>query len=126
MGKHEYTTLDRARDELFSHIQRCDVLEAAEDHQQEWLEETMEFMTERYPDLTQLQLAQLEAMGRRYIRPAIPHGSGANELTRTKWKDEETEVPAEDVEIEAADEAEIEAADEVTEKADEEAEIEAA
>jgi len=89
MGKHEYTTLDRARDELFSHIQRCDVLEAAEDHQREWLEETMEFMGERYPDLTQLQLAQLEAMGRRYIRPAIPHGRGTNELNRENWSEED-------------------------------------
>lgn len=100
MGKHEYTTLDRARDELFSHIQRCDVLDAEGDHQQEWLEETMEFMTERYPDLTQLQLAQLEAMGRRYIRPVIPHGRGSNELTRENWKEEEVESPEEETEIE--------------------------
>lgn len=93
MGKHEYTTLDRARDELFSHIQRCDVLQAAEEHQTEWLDETMEFMKERYPDLTQLQLAQLEAMGRRYIRPAIPHGQDTNATTRENW---EVEAPDED------------------------------
>lgn len=92
MGKHEYTTLDRARDELFSHIQRCDVLDAKQEHQKEWLEETMEFMAERYPDLTKLQLAQLEAMGRRYIRPAIPHGRGKNETTRERWTEaDETE-----------------------------------
>jgi len=96
MGKHEYTTLERARDELFSHIQRCDVLEAADEHQAEWLEETMEFMTERYPDLTQLQLAQLEAMGRRYIKPAIPHGNGANATTRENWEQEEGPEAAEE------------------------------
>lgn len=93
MGKHEYTTLDRARDELFSHIQRCDVLAATEEHQKEWLEETMEFMGERYPDLTKLQIAQLEAMGRRYIRPAIPHGRGKNETTRENWGED---VPEEE------------------------------
>lgn len=88
MGNHKYTVLDRARDELFSHIQRCGVLDATDDHQKEWLEETMEFMGERYPELTKLQFAQLEAMGRRYIRPAIPHGRGRNETTREEWVEE--------------------------------------
>lgn len=110
MGKHEYTTLDRARDELFSHVQRCDVLDAVEEHQKEWLEETMQFMAERYPDLTQLQLAQLEAMGRRYIRPAIPHGRGKTELSREDWKGEEPEA-----EGDAAEEAAEEAAEPVKE-----------
>lgn len=91
MGNHKYTTLDRARDELFSHIQRCDVLDATEDHQKEWLEETMQFMSERYPELSKLQIAQLDAMGRRYIRPAIPHGRGKNETTRENWVDEPEE-----------------------------------
>lgn len=105
MGKHEYTTLDRARDELFSHIQRCDVLDAKGEHQKEWLEETMAFMGERYPDLTKLQLAQLEAMGRRYIRPVIPHGRGKNETTRERWGEEEA-LEAEVVEAEGEASAE--------------------
>lgn len=91
MGNHKQTVLDRARDELFSHIQRCGVLQATEEHQREWLEETMSFMGERYPDLTKLQVAQLEAMGRRYIRPAIPHGRGKNETNREDWIEEPAE-----------------------------------
>lgn len=97
MGNHKTTVLDRARDELFSHIQRCDVLQATEEHQREWLEETMSFMGERYPDLTKLQMAQLEAMGRRYIRPAIPHGRGTNETNREDWVEESAEDGVEDV-----------------------------
>lgn len=98
MGNHKTTVLDRARDELFSHIQRCDVLQATEEHQKEWLEETMAFMSERYPDLTKLQMAQLEAMGRRYIRPAIPHGRGNNETNRENWvEDKKAEEPAEEI-----------------------------
>lgn len=97
MGNHKTTVLDRARDELFSHIQRCGVLQATEEHQREWLEETMGFMSERYPDLTKLQMAQLEAMGRRYIRPAIPHGRGKNETNREDWIEDPAEDAVEDV-----------------------------
>ncbi|MDX1566157.1 MAG: hypothetical protein R3223_00055 [Longimicrobiales bacterium] len=97
MGNHKQTVLDRARDELFSHIQRCAVLQATEEHQKEWLEETMEFMAERYPDLTKLQMAQLEAMGRRYIQPAIPHGRGTNETNREDWIEDEAEEAVEEV-----------------------------
>ncbi|MFP3947325.1 MAG: hypothetical protein ACOC8K_04640 [Gemmatimonadota bacterium] len=109
MGNHKQTVLDRARDELFSHVQRCGVLQATEEHQREWLEETMEYMSERYPDLTKLQFAQLEAMGRRYIQPAIPHGRGTNETNREDWvEDEEAdfveEVPQVDEEIPQAEE----------------------
>lgn len=97
MGNHKQTVLDRARDELFSHIQRCGVLQATAEHQKEWLEETMAFMSERYPDLTKLQMAQLEAMGRRYIRPAIPHGRGKNETNREDWIEDRAEEPTPEV-----------------------------
>lgn len=75
MGKkHEKTLLEKARDELFSHIQSCNVLEASEEDQKAWMSETMEYMSERYPELSELQLAQLRMFGDRYIAPAIPHG----------------------------------------------------
>jgi hypothetical protein len=65
---------DRARDELFSHINRCGVLQAAEDEQRSWMDETMEYLGERYPDLSDADLKELYAVGMRFCRPAIPHG----------------------------------------------------
>lgn len=65
---------DRARDELFSHINRCGVLKAAEDEQRSWMDETMEYLGERYPDISDADLKELYAVGMRFCRPAIPHG----------------------------------------------------
>jgi len=65
---------DRARDELFSHINRCGVLQAAEEDQEHWMDETMEYLSERYPDLSDSDLKELYAVGLRFCRPAIPHG----------------------------------------------------
>jgi hypothetical protein len=65
---------DRARDELFSHINRCGVLQAAEEDQKVWMDETMEYLGERYPDLGESDLRDLYTLGMRFCRPAIPHG----------------------------------------------------
>jgi len=65
---------DRARDELFSHINRCGVLKAVEEEQRSWMDETMEYLGERYPDLADADLKELYAVGMRFCRPAIPHG----------------------------------------------------
>lgn len=65
---------DRARDELFSHINRCGVLQAAAEDQEHWMDETMEYLAERYPDLSDLDLKELYTVGLRFCRPAIPHG----------------------------------------------------
>lgn len=88
-SKHEKTLLEKARDELFSHIQSCNVLQATEQDQEAWMAETMEYMAERYPELSELQLAQLRMFGDRYVAPAIPHGRGSSE-TKEEEKEEET------------------------------------
>lgn len=83
MGKsHRKTDLDKARDELMSHVVRCDVLDAAMEHRAEWLDDTMDYMADRWPSLSDLQLAQLEMMGREYLRPVIRHGSGHTAMNR--------------------------------------------
>ncbi len=69
---------DRARDELFSHINRCGVLQASDKDQEQWLEETMEYLGERYPDLTETDLKELYTVGLRFCRPAIAHGKVRN------------------------------------------------
>ena len=70
--------MDRARDELFSHINRCGVLQAAEDDQKHWMDETIEYLGERYPDLADTDLGQLYEIGMRFCKPAISHGRGAS------------------------------------------------
>jgi len=63
--------MDRARDELFSHINRCGVLQASIEDQRHWMDETIEYLGERYPDLTDADLRDLHAVGIRFCQPAI-------------------------------------------------------
>ena len=76
MGTNSYRSspLDRARDELFSHIRRCGVLEAELDQREEWLSDTVGYLAERYPDLGKIELAELHEIGQRYCMPPIRHG----------------------------------------------------
>lgn len=67
--------MDRARDELFSHINRCGVLQAADEDQRHWMSETIDYLGERYPDLTEPDLGQLHEIGLRFCKPAIAHGA---------------------------------------------------
>ncbi len=73
--------LDRARDELFSHVHRCGVLEAAEEDQRTWMDETIDYIGERYPDLTDADLKSLHEIGVRFCKPAIAHGSESTAKT---------------------------------------------
>lgn len=65
------TTFEQARDELFSHILRCGVLEAAAEHQQEWFDDTMLYLADRFEDLTEAELGELRVLGERYCRPVV-------------------------------------------------------
>ncbi len=67
------TAFDRCRDELFSHILRCEVVGAQAEHQRDWFDDTMEYMAERYPSLTEKELAQIRNLGERYVQPVIQH-----------------------------------------------------
>jgi hypothetical protein len=65
------TTVDQARDELFSHILRCGVLEAAPEHQKDWFDDTMDYLAERYEDLSDEELDRIRQLGEQYCRPVI-------------------------------------------------------
>lgn len=80
---------ERARDELYSHVVRCEVLQANPEDREAWMDDTIEYMAERYPRLSALELAQLDAIGRRFIQPAIPHGSKATAVNRDEWQADE-------------------------------------
>ena len=66
--------MDRARDELFSHINRCGVLQATVEDQKIWMDETIDYLAERYPDLGDLELDHLHSVGTRFCAPALDHG----------------------------------------------------
>jgi len=74
------TSFEQARDELFSHILRCGVLEAAPEHQKEWFDDTLLYLADRFADLTESELNELRVLGERYCRPVVPRSApvGAN------------------------------------------------
>ncbi len=87
--------MDRARDELFSHINRCGVLQASPEDQKTWMSETIDYLAERYPDLSDLHLDQLHNIGLRFCQPAIGHGTD-NAVSSEGPDAPEAETAAED------------------------------
>jgi hypothetical protein len=65
----EAVAFAQARDELFSHILRCGVIEALPEHQKDWLDDTLGYIAERYEDLSEQELSQLRTLGERYCQP---------------------------------------------------------
>ena len=65
----EAVSFAQARDELFSHILRCGVMEALPEHQKEWFDDTMDYVADRYDDLSEEELGQLRILGERYCQP---------------------------------------------------------
>jgi hypothetical protein len=66
------SAFEQARDELFSHILRCGVLEASDEHKKDWFDDTMDYLAERYDALTDEELDQLRVLGERYCQPVQP------------------------------------------------------
>ncbi|MDQ2670910.1 MAG: hypothetical protein M3Y31_09780 [Gemmatimonadota bacterium] len=65
----EAPAFTQARDELFSHILRCGVIEALPEHQKDWFDDTMQYIQDRYTDLEAEEIAQLRVLGERYCQP---------------------------------------------------------
>ncbi len=59
----------QARDELFSHILRCGVIDALPEHQKDWFDDTRGYVADRYEDLSEEELTQLRTLGERYCQP---------------------------------------------------------
>ena len=66
----EPTVFDLARDEMFQHIIRCEVIGADPEHQAEWFNDTMVHMSERWHELTPKQISDLRTLGERFAKPA--------------------------------------------------------
>ena len=67
---------DQARDELFSHILRCGVVEADTEQQKAWMDDTMQYLAERYADLNEEQLTELRTLGDRFCQPVRRQTAG--------------------------------------------------
>jgi hypothetical protein len=65
----EPSPLEQARDELFQHIMRCGVVGADAEHVDEWFAETIKYMTDRFPELTEQQITELKTLGMRFAQP---------------------------------------------------------
>jgi hypothetical protein len=65
----EPSPFEQARDELFQHIMRCGVVGADPEAVEEWFGETMKYMTERFPELSEQQVAELKTLGLRFAQP---------------------------------------------------------
>jgi hypothetical protein len=75
------TAFEEARDELFQQIMQCGVIGADPEHQTEWFQDTMAYLSDRYPELSPPQLTELRTLGDRFVqppkRPAAELGSTA-------------------------------------------------
>ena len=53
------TPFEDARDELFQHIMRCGVVGADAEHQSEWFGNTLDYLADRFHELTPEQMLSL-------------------------------------------------------------------
>jgi hypothetical protein len=68
-GPAEPSPFEQARDELFQHIMRCGVVGAEPEHIEEWFADTIKYMSERFPELSEQQVAELKTLGSRFAQP---------------------------------------------------------
>jgi hypothetical protein len=68
-GPAEPSPFEQARDELFQHIMRCGVVGSEPEHAEEWFAETIKYMTERFPELSEQQIGELKTLGLRFAQP---------------------------------------------------------
>ena len=52
------------------------------------MDDTLKFLEERYPELSNPELKQLEELGMRYCKPVIRHGKG--NTASSEWDQTET------------------------------------
>ena len=82
----------QARDELFSHINRCGVLNATDEDKTVWMDETIDYLGERYPKLVKPDLSELHSVGIRFCQPAINNVSTQTAVTDPPLADAEVDV----------------------------------
>jgi hypothetical protein len=48
---------------------RCGVVGAQPEHVEEWFADTIKYMSERFPELSEQQVAELKTLGLRFAQP---------------------------------------------------------
>jgi len=54
---------------MFQHIMRCGVIGSAPEHQAEWFDQTIQYLEDRYHELSEAQVAELRTLGQRFCQP---------------------------------------------------------
>lgn len=54
---------------MFQHVMRCGVIGSEPEHQREWFDETMRYLTERYHELSKKEITDLRVLGERFAAP---------------------------------------------------------
>lgn len=75
------TPFDEARDELFQHIMRCGVIGSDPEHQTDWFNDTMQYVSDRYHELTERELTDLRVLGERFVQPPKASAQTASAVT---------------------------------------------
>jgi hypothetical protein len=60
---------EEARDELFQQIMRCGVVGAASEDQKDWFDNTIEYLRDRYHELSPAEIGELRVLGERFAQP---------------------------------------------------------
>ena len=94
--------IEQARNDLFGHIHRCGVLRADEEQQLEWMKDTMEYLAECYPSLTEGELEDLKNIGLRFCLPVIDNAAAGGESVETPSEQDGDEAGEEEVAASAA------------------------
>ena len=63
------TPFAEARDELFQHIMRCGVVGSVPEDQKDWFDNTLDYLTERYHELSAAEITELRVLGERFAQP---------------------------------------------------------
>lgn len=72
---------------MFQHVMRCGVIGSDPDHQREWFDETMNYLADRYHELSKTEVADLRTLGERFAQPAKkpePIATDAAEATESE------------------------------------------
>ena len=105
MGQKYGGDFAKARDRLFSEIHRCGVSGAEEEDIAEWLDDTVQYLSEEYPALSVTDRDSLKQAGRNFLAPPVPHGVGKDATNRDEWAAQVKEASSPDEDETEADSA---------------------
>jgi hypothetical protein len=63
------SAFQECRDELFQQIMQCGVIGCHPDDQKEWFDNTLQYLTGRYPELSSTEFGELRTLGERFAQP---------------------------------------------------------